>query len=106
VGAIARAVGTAGAKAIASITNATAEIVIAILLNMTHPSRQTHTFIATDTSRQSDHHHRRWLFIFGGPPRFLIANSSYTEEFATKFAQHWRCRLDQPMNWQRRFGVR
>jgi hypothetical protein len=28
--------------------------------------RQTHTFIATDASRQSDHHHRRWLYIFGG----------------------------------------
>jgi hypothetical protein len=59
VRAVARAVGTAGAKAIASITNATAEIVIAILLNMTHPPGETHAFIATDVSRQSDHHHRR-----------------------------------------------
>jgi len=40
VRAVARTVGTPGAKAMASMTNATAEIVTAIFLNMTTPQRE------------------------------------------------------------------
>lgn len=42
--AVARAVGTAGAKAIASMTSATADIVAAIFLNM-HPPRLAQTIL-------------------------------------------------------------
>lgn len=72
VRAVARAVGTAGAKAIASITNVAAETVIAILLNMIHPSGQTHRFVANRRVRRSDHHHRKGLFILDQLERHVM----------------------------------
>ena len=103
---VARTVGTPGANAIASITNATAEIVTAIVFNMNtdqarpsallsyayvpqpkraipntlRPDRSLSstyhatgddvaspilTSIAADALCRSDHHHRRYAFIFG-----------------------------------------